>query len=255
MTDAVSGSLRERLKSGSVFVMTYQSSLSAATAEDIGRAGFDLVFVDCQHGPFDRSDVVDIVAAVHRGGGNVVIRTLNDDQATIGWMLDAGATAVLVPMVSTRAQAERVIAACRYQPVGVRSWGVPMQPTFEKLPPREVDRSVICGVIVETRQGLENVEEIAAVSGIDFILLGAVDLALSLGLPAGDPADWLHGERRAIVDRFLAACRSNDVAPALLIGDPESSREFLKLGYRVLLLAAEGRAAVQALASLRREID
>jgi 4-hydroxy-2-oxoheptanedioate aldolase len=251
MNDALPGSLRERLKSGSILITSYQFSLSAATAESVGQAGFDLAFVDCQHGPFDRSDVIKIIAGLHQGGTSAMVRPLNDDQATIGWMFDAGAAAVLVPMVSTREQAERIVAACRYQPAGVRSWGLPLQPTFKAASAQDTNRRVICGVIIESKQGLENVEAIAAVDGLDFILFGAADLALSLEIPMAGPAEWLSGDRLKIVERFLKACKANRIAPAVFTATPETSKQLVKLGFQILMVTAEGPAAAQMVAAHR----
>src|SRR5690606_1042151 len=128
--------------------------------------------------------------------------------------LDAGAQGVVVPLVNTRAQAAAAVAACRYPPKGVRSFG----PTRAALISESRDAaslgdSVLCFVMVETREGLENIDEIASTPGLDGIYIGPADLALGLGL--APDLDKTDPEHVAAVDRILKACKKNGIVAGI----------------------------------------
>ena len=108
------------------------------------------------------------------GGGSVpLVRVAANDPFAIGQALDLGAAGVIVPMVSSGEEAARAVAACRYQPEGIRSVGALRAGAGERP---------LCLVMIETREGLERAEEIAGTAGLDGIYVGPSDLALSLGL-------------------------------------------------------------------------
>jgi 4-hydroxy-2-oxoheptanedioate aldolase len=104
--------------------------------------------------------------------------------------LDAGATGVIVPMVGNADEAEGAVAACRYPPHGMRSWG----PTRAALGASAysaawANERVLCIVMIETEEGLDNAEAILAVDGVDAVFIGPTDLSLSFGVARDDPAN------------------------------------------------------------------
>jgi 4-hydroxy-2-oxoheptanedioate aldolase len=148
----------------------------------LARLGFDWVCLDAQHGGYARTEILDAARSFPSGLGELVVRVAACDFAAIGAALDAGATAVIVPQIESAAQAQRAVAATFYPPDGERSrgpigriWGAPT------LTPEEANREATCAVMIESAKALANVEEIAAVAGVDQLFVGPYDLSLSLG--------------------------------------------------------------------------
>lgn len=183
-------SLRDLWRQGEAAVGGWLAIPSAVPAEAMARAGFDYVCVDLQHGAVGYADAVNMIQAILLGGSRPIARAPWNEPGIIGKVLDAGAEAVIVPMVNTAEEAEAAVAACRYPPDGARSHG----PTV--VGPRHPDGyaewaadHVACIPMVETAEALRNLDGILAVPGVDAIYVGPSDLSISLGLPPGNNDD------------------------------------------------------------------
>ncbi|MEV8504829.1 pyridoxal-phosphate dependent enzyme [Actinoplanes sp. NPDC051475] len=158
--------------------------------ERVAGVGYDYIGVDGQHGVTDsagwRSAML-AVDAMRRSAG--VIRVATGDPATIGVALDAGARAVIVPMVETAEQAELAVRACRHWPRGTRSLGGPVRAELRLgSVPAEIDEGVACIVMIETAAALANLAAICATPGLDAVYVGPADLTVALGgAYFGDP--------------------------------------------------------------------
>src|SRR4029450_12967631 len=148
----------------------------------LAHLGFDWVCLDAQHGGYSRTEILDAARSFPPGLGELVVRVAACDFAAIGAALDAGAMAVIVPQIESGGGARRAVAATFYPPAGERSrgptrriWGAPTLTT------EEANRSTTCAVMIESARALSNVEEIAAVPGVDQLFVGPHDLSLSLG--------------------------------------------------------------------------
>jgi 4-hydroxy-2-oxoheptanedioate aldolase len=166
-------SLRETLEAGGPAIGLWASIPTTLTAEAVALAGPDYVVADQQHGALDPATLMAMLQAIAGAGSVPLVRVAANDPFAIGQALDLGAAGVIVPMVSSREEAVRAVAACRYQPEGIRSIGALRAGAGERP---------LCLVMIETREGLERAREIAAVPGLDGIYVGPSDLALSLGL-------------------------------------------------------------------------
>ncbi len=162
------------------------------SAEVFGRAGFDYVCVDTQHGNVEYQITVEMIRAIEAVGTSPIVRVPWNEPGIIGKMLDAGAHGVIIPMVNSPEEAAAAVAACRYAPDGSRSYG----PTVGRI--RHDDyvawaaANVACIPMIETKQAVDALPEILAVPGIDAVYVGPADLSLTLGLPPtsndGEPA-------------------------------------------------------------------
>jgi 4-hydroxy-2-oxoheptanedioate aldolase len=166
-------SLREKLERGGPAIGLWASIPSALTAEAAALAGPDYVVADQQHGALEPATLMAMLQAITGGGSVPLVRVAANDPFAIGQALDLGAAGVIVPLVSSGEEAARAVAACRYQPEGIRSFGALRAGAGERP---------LCLVMIETREGLERAEEIARMPGLDGIYVGPSDLALSLGL-------------------------------------------------------------------------
>jgi 4-hydroxy-2-oxoheptanedioate aldolase len=188
------------------------SIASPLTAELAAAAGFDYVCVDLQHGSADEDRMVSMFEAIEARGAAPLARVTYNEPWMINRVLDLGAAGVIVPLVSTAEEARRAVSACRYPPHGVRSYG-PLRAalTVGSSDPERLAAGALCFVMIETREGLDNVEEIAATRGLDGIYIGPSDLSLGLGREPGHGGDVLE---RAIT-RIREACARTGVVPGM----------------------------------------
>jgi 4-hydroxy-2-oxoheptanedioate aldolase len=225
---------------------------STVNAEVLGGAGFDWVLIDLQHGGVTLDALLAMLQAVELGGSATVVRVGWNESSVIMRVLDLGAGAIVVPMVSTAQDARRAAEAMRYPPRGNRSFG-PVRGGY-LTSGAEVD--VVCLVMIETAEGLENVDEIAAVEGVDGLFIGPVDLALALGEGA-DFTGMLPALQDA-ADRVVAAAQTHGKIPGSVALSVPHAEDLLRRGMMFLTFGADGQflrvgasGAVAAIASLR----
>lgn len=193
--------VRHRIAAGEASFGQWISLADPVSAELMGRAGFDFMIADCQHGGVNFGNLLPVIQAIELGGTRAVVRTGWLDEQQIMRALDLGASGVIVPMVSTPEQARRAGEACRYPPHGIRSFG-PVRSAY--LSGGETLPDPLCFVMIETAEALGNLDQIAATAGVDGLFVGPVDLALSLGL---GPALVMPKQVLDAIDRVVASCR------------------------------------------------
>jgi 2-keto-3-deoxy-L-rhamnonate aldolase RhmA len=221
---------------------TFQVMPGPAVTETLVLAGAEVVCLDAEHAAFDMASLEHHVRAAQSVGGTVLIR-VPEIGAVLSRSLDTGATGVVVPRVETPAQAEAAIAAVRFPPLGARGLGGGRAATYGLALQdyrRRANDSTLLVVMVETRAGLENVKEIAAVDGFDVLFAGPVDLASSLGVPVGSEVH--EAAIRQILDAGLAAGRH----VGLLCADAEEAARYAALGARLLMVSTDAAALARA---------
>src|SRR4051812_2789711 len=241
--------IRERWAAGEAAVDCWVSGSSGLWVEAVGRLGYDSVVIDMQHTMAEYRDVVTAVIALAATPTVPVVRVPGNDPILVGRVLDAGARGVMCPMVNTREQAERFVAACRYPPEGSRSYG----PYRAADGPRyfaEANADIVTFAQIETLEALGNLDEIAAVPGLDVLFVGPTDLSISGGgRPVMDYTDPLvDGQHRAIVD---AAHRAGKRAGMLALGPGDAAigrgwgMDFLSVAMEQRLVAMGAAAALR----------
>ena len=229
---AVASDLRAKLATGSPVFGVWAALPDSFAAELMCVPGVDYICIDQQHGLVDYNDMVGMLRAIEGRGTVVPVTRVPANQGwIIGKALDAGCQGVVVPMVSTRAEAEAAVAACRYSPQGSRSFGpVRASMVMDSRDTAVVGDSVLCFVMVETREGVANVDAIASTPGLDGIYVGPADLALGLGLPPN--LDKEEPEHVAAVDRILKSCQRHGIVPGIQCGSGKSAAKFAERGFR-----------------------
>lgn len=233
--------IREIIKAGSPTFGAFQSLPSALVSEALGMAGLDWTCVDLQHGGADWHSLLQVIYGAEAGGIAPLVRVPWCDPAQIMRALDLGAVGVIVPMVSTPQEAKIAADACRYAPAGMRSIGPTRAPITATYIP-DADADVLCLPMIETAEGLANVEAIAATPGVDGLFLGPGDLALSLGLqlsmaPGPEILD--------AVDRVVAACRRHSLIPGTIGFDDATIELLLLRGMRLIGMANDKRYVLE----------
>lgn len=207
-------------------------------AEILAGAGVDYVCVDQQHGILDYDSMVPMLGAIHAAGVAPIARVVQNDPGLIGKALDAGALGVIVPLVNSAEDAARAVAACRYPPSGLRSYG-PFRAAsiIGSTDPDDLGGEVVCLAMVETREALERVEEISATPGLDGIYIGPADLGMSLGLkPTLDVVEEEHVEA---VQRIREACNRQGIVAAIHSASGEVARGHAEAGFEMVTVAAD----------------
>ncbi len=183
--------LKEKMASGQPTTCGWLSIPSTYSAELAGHAGFDTVLVDLQHGMIDFQAALEMLQALSSTSATPMVRATTLDPAAIMHLLDAGAYGVVCPMISTAAQCETFVSACRYPPRGDRSYGPARGLLFGGADYYDhADSHILTWAMIETVEGVKNVDAICATPGLDGIFIGPNDLSLALGgRPGADFSD------------------------------------------------------------------
>jgi 4-hydroxy-2-oxoheptanedioate aldolase len=233
--------LRSRLASGEPFLFSWMSIPSAPLAAQVARLPFHGVCLDMQHGMIGFSDAAPMLAAINAAGVPAMVRALWNDPAIPGQALDAGACAVISPMINTRGQAEALVRAAKYPPIGSRSWGGYTALQASGLTPgeylREANRMTMVFAMIETVEALSNVEEIAATPGLDGLFVGPSDLSITLSRGAG--IDKLGKGTLEAMERVAAAARKNGLVAGAFGGSAEVIKTYSKLGFTFFAAAVD----------------
>jgi 4-hydroxy-2-oxoheptanedioate aldolase len=212
---------------------------SPASTEQVARLGYDYVCLDAQHGLFGYAGMLAALTAVDAAAAAVgLVRVGANDPAPVGRALDAGAAGVIVPLVNSAAEAASAVAACRYPPAGVRSFGPgrPIRGAGRAL--AEVNEAVVVLIMIETSDGLADVEAIAATPGLDGIYIGPSDLSVALGgAGAGDPS--VADAFEAALARIRGACEDNGIAAGLHTTSGEEAARRIGEGFTFVSVAGD----------------
>jgi 4-hydroxy-2-oxoheptanedioate aldolase len=248
--------LRARLATGEPFLFSWMSIPSAALAAQVARLPLDGVCLDMQHGMIGFSDAVPMIAAINAAGSPALVRSLWNDPAIPGQAFDAGAVCVIAPMVNTRAQAEALVRAAKYPPMGARSWGGYTALQASGLSPaeylREANRMTMVFAMVETVEALENVDDIAATPGLDGLFVGPSDLSITLSKGAG--IDKLGPATLAAMEKVSAAARRNGLVAGAFGGNAEVIRAYQALGFTFLAAAVDVDLLQWGAAALKKSL-
>jgi 4-hydroxy-2-oxoheptanedioate aldolase len=225
-------------------------------AEILSGTGVDYVCVDQQHGVIGYDAMVPMLQAIDAGGAAPITRVLSGDPYGIMKSLDAGAWGVIVPLVNSADDAQSAVAACRYPPRGVRSFGPSRAAgVIGSADPEILDREALCLVMVETREALEQVDEIAATPGLDGIYIGPSDLALSLGLTP--TLEVTEGEHIEAVRHIRESCHEHGIAAGIHSPSGEWARRHAEAGFDLVTVATDApllrEAALRQLTAARAE--
>lgn len=175
--------------------------------------GHHFLFIDAQHAVFDLETITAIASTALAVGVAPLVRVRAPDDPNVPVLLDNGVTGIVFPHVNTVDEAKRCVAMCKFAPIGRRSVGS----VFPQLMGRnlsladtisQINGSTVVVAMVETRRGLDNIEAIAAVPGLDVVHIGTNDLMMDLGLPGSLD----HPAVDAALDRAVAACRAAGIA-------------------------------------------
>ncbi|MBS0550062.1 MAG: aldolase [Proteobacteria bacterium] len=179
-------------------------------------AGFDWLFLDLEHGSMSIETCCEIAVTAQDSGIAPIVRVPHGELAMATRVLDGGALGIVIPHVDTAEEAREIADRLRYPPRGHRSVGGGLaQFDYEPMNmgemTRKSDDNMLLTVMIETPKAVKNAEAIAAVPGIDCLLVGASDLSMEMGIPG----ETGHKKIQAAVDKVLAACKKHKKWPGM----------------------------------------
>ncbi|XBS71434.1 4-hydroxy-2-oxoheptanedioate aldolase [Acerihabitans sp. KWT182] len=219
---------------------------SPYAAEICAGAGFDWLLLDGEHAPNDVPLLLSQLQALKGAPGHPVIRAPMDAPWLIKQLLDIGAQTLLIPMVETARQARELVRATRYPPEGIRGVGAALAraSAFNRLPDYlQTANQHICLLLqIESRAGLENLDAIAAVEGVDGVFIGPADLAADMGY-LGQPG---AAQVQEAVEDALRRIVSHGKAAGILTADPVLAERYLALGATFVAVGSDVGLLVKA---------
>ncbi|TCP22761.1 HpcH/HpaI aldolase family protein [Rhodovulum adriaticum] len=226
-------------------------------SEALAACGYDWVVIDTEHGPLEPTDVLPALQAMGGYPGCApVVRPAINDPVLFKRLLDMGAQTLLVPYVQSADEARAAVQAMRYPPRGIRGVAGVTRASRFGLVDDYIGRAEaeLCLIVqVETRDGLDRLEEIAGVEGVDAVFIGPADLAASLG----HPGDMAHPEVVAAIEGAFARLNAIGVPGGILATDPAYARRCAELGAAFVALAVDAglltRAALDLLDGMRAD--
>ncbi|MBP0628181.1 aldolase/citrate lyase family protein [Cupriavidus sp. AcVe19-1a] len=246
--------IRKMWAAGQAVVNGWLSISSAFAAETMAHQGWDSLTIDLQHGALDYADALALLTAISTTDTVPVVRVPWNEPGILMKVLDAGAYGVICPMVNTRADAERLVAATRYPPLGTRSFGPIRGLLYGGADyAQHANDTVVVLAMIETRQGLENLDEILSVDGLDGVYIGPSDLSLALGCrPTFDDVDPPVAQA---IEHVAARARAHGRVAGVHNGAPAAALRRIGQGFGFVTVSSDARlmaaGAQQVMAEMR----
>ena len=223
-------------------------------AEAIGKLGFDALWLDMEHTCFDYADLGPVAIACRATGMDLIVRVRKSEYSTPMRALESGANGIMVPHCCSAAEARRWAEWIRYYPAGRRGFiGIGADADYMMADFREylghANREVFLILLIEDPEAVECVEEIAAVDGVDMLLVGPADLSVSYGIPM----EFDHPRLQAAIDRIAAAAKKSGKWWGITTSDAEAAQIALNRGARMVTCGIDHVVLVQGFQKAQKQ--
>jgi len=219
-------------------------------AEIAANAGFDWLLIDGEHAPNDLRTILHQLQSIAAYSSQAVVRPVTGDVGLIKQLLDIGAQTLLIPMIETAEQAELMVKATRYPPEGIRGVGSALARAsrWNSLSNYldEADEQICVLVQIESKKGLENIDAILAVEGVDGVFIGPADLSAALG-HRGNPG---HPEVQEIIVSSIKKIRQAGKAAGILSADEKLAKHYLSLGTEFVAVGVDSSLLMKSMSQL-----
>lgn len=232
--------LKRALNEGKVVFGPFMKFTDPAAVEVMGFAGFDFVIIDEEHGPISMESAQNMIRAAESVDITPIIRVGNNDEDLILRALDIGAQGIEIPQINSRSDAVRAVKSVKYSPQGerglcryVRAANYSSMDKFEYFKSANDETMIIAHI--EGVEGINNLNEILSVSGIDVIFIGPYDLSQSLGIP-GEVNHSLVVEK---MKEVISKCNKKKIAVGTFADDIETARSWVSLGVQYMAFSVD----------------
>jgi 2-keto-3-deoxy-L-rhamnonate aldolase RhmA len=245
--------VKRALRDGKVQLGTSYGLLrSSDVARALAAAGFDWAFIDTEHGGFGIETIQDVCRSANVSGLCPIVRVADLHYSLIARALDCGGQGVIFPRVESVELLEKAVSWTKFPPEGIRGFGLtPLQVDFEAVSISQISEHMNANIMVvlqiETKKAVEMRDELLAVPGIDAVMVGPVDLSISLGVPG----DFMHPKMVEAMEQIRDSCVKHGVAPGTQTRNAELAkfwRErgmlFLGCGSEVAFMLEKGKEVV-----------
>lgn len=247
---------KQKMLRGEV-ALGYSAKLgSPIAAEFLSHCGADFVVIDGQHGSWGADSLILGLQAICAGPATPFARVAYNSFTLIGQILDAGALGIIIPMVDTVEEARAGAHACRYPPIGARSFGFGRALAYGDDYTERINDELFVAAQIESARAVEHAEAILAVPGIDGCMVGPQDLALSLGF---HPREIPQREEHArALERVVQACHNTGKIPGIDVGAPDTAAQRVRQGFRFVPMGSDVRflnnAAIAGLKQVKQAL-
>jgi 4-hydroxy-2-oxoheptanedioate aldolase len=233
----------DKWKNGQPTVNVFLRINNTYVAELVTQLDFDAVTLDLQHGLIELEHSLPMLQAMHKEKFPMV-RIAANDPAAIMKLLDIGAKGIVCPLINTRAEAEKFVNACFYPPVGYRSYGplranLPARPTYLQ----DYKNDIVTFAQIETKEALDNLEEIATTKNLMGLYVGPYDLSISLGM--SKVADFSDAGFMEHVRRILSVAKKHNLLTAIQCYNEAEATMLANMGYSMVTPLEESAMLVQ----------
>jgi 4-hydroxy-2-oxoheptanedioate aldolase len=224
---------------------------TSVSAEVLAHEGFDSLTIDLQHGLIDYQTAVSILQAISTTATVPLVRVPWSEPGIIMKVLDAGAYGVICPMINSAEEAARFVAACRYPPAGIRSFG-PIRANVYAGPGYRAGANdhIVTMAMIETRSALNDLEEILSIDHLDAIYVGPADLSIALGYPP--QLDSEEPEVVEAIDLIVAKAREKKIFAGIHTDAPAYAQKMITKGFRFVTVGTDLRLLTSKAAEVLR---
>jgi 2-dehydro-3-deoxyglucarate aldolase/4-hydroxy-2-oxoheptanedioate aldolase len=250
--------LKAAWQEGKVTVGTWVFELNTpGIARLLASTGVDFIIYDQEHSGFGIDTIRGLLAQTRPLNLAALVRPPAIEYHLIATVLDAGASGVIPPNVQTAAEAKKIADACRYYPRGNRgaSFSIAHDDFLSgnvAAKMQAANDGMICGVLIESGQGVENLEDILAVEGVDLVWVGFLDLSLSMGIPG----QYREPQFENAISRIVEVCKAKNKPAGILSNDPEQCKKYIQQGFQCICYGGElwilQRALTEGIQAIRR---
>jgi 4-hydroxy-2-oxoheptanedioate aldolase len=237
--DVPSNSFKRAIRNGTRQIGLWLALGDAIGAELCAGAGFDWLLLDAEHGPNDLRSLLVQLQAIAPYKTHPIVRPRVGDIHVIKQLLEIGTQTLLIPMVESAEQAASLVAAMQYPPLGVRGVGAVLgrSSRWNRMPDylKQAGDEMCLLVQIETQRGIDNLNAIASVPGVDGVFIGPADLSASMR----HLGDMTHPDVLAAIEQSIVAIRAANKAAGILTGDEMLVQRYLQLGCTFIAVGAD----------------
>ncbi len=232
--------MKEALQDGKVVFGPFLKFTDPAVVEIMGFAGFDFVIIDAEHGPISMENAQNMIRAAESVNITPIIRVGNNEESFILRALDIGAQGIEIPQINSKPDAVRAVKSVKYSPQGergvcryVRAANYSSMDKFKYFESANNETMIIAHI--EGVEGINNLDEILSVPGIDVIFIGPYDLSQSLGIPGQVNHSLVVEKMKEVVTK----CRENNIAVGTFADDVETAKSWVSLGVQYMSFSVD----------------
>lgn len=252
--------VKAALKQGRTVIGTMMVGTKSPDVVHVLRsAGFDFLFVDTEHSPYNPETVATIIREARAAGIVPLIRVPNAEYHLMSKPLDAGAMGLMIPRVETTEQVRCIVQSTKYPPWGIRGCAVrgPMT-DYERIAVEDyiqhANQDILIITQIESKKAIDHIDDLLSIQGVDVALIGPNDLSLSLGVPG----ELDHPLMVDYIEQLIAACRRHGVAPGIHLGNMDLLLKWTRKGMRMITYSTNvgllGQGAAQGVKMLKEAL-